>query len=135
MNDTSDHIALTEPSERLLQDVLLRIREERELTVVQRRFIIFSILFLSSALGLVSVGLSLSQAFSQSGFTQIFSLAFSDGGAVFSAWQDFGYSLLEALPVMPLILLLGMAVIFFSSLQYLVREFKRVIGSMKFVAR
>ncbi len=135
MDDVAEKIELVEPSERLLRQVLLRVRDEHQLPVAQRRFIIISILFLSSVFGLVSVGMSLSQAVSESGFTKILSLVFSDSTLVFSAWQDFGYSLLEALPAVLLLLASTIALIFFATLQYILREFKYVFGSRSFASQ
>jgi len=53
----------------------------------------------------------------QSGFFSYSALLFSDAGAIFSFWQEFLLTLIEALPVLAISLLVSMILIFVFALQ------------------
>ncbi len=123
------HIELVDPPERLLNEVLLRVREEAEFSKARLRFAAFCVLFVASSTGVGAAFFAFLDGMRASGFHAFVSLLVTDGGAVLDSWQDFGYSLLESLPTTTLIVLLGFALTFFSSLQMVMREFKRMRGS------
>lgn len=64
--------------------------------------------FLTTTLVLFAVALDSSvKAFAQTPSYNFISLMFTDFGAVMSNWQDFSYSILEALPLGAMVFLLG----------------------------
>jgi len=84
---------------------------------------VFSLIGLSSFLGLIQVSKILLNDFAHSGFYEYISLAFSSGGAIINYWRDFLSSLAESLPVISITLSLGLVFIFLLSLKYAMRAF------------
>lgn len=79
--------------------IFARIRKEKARK--SKRQLAFSYAgFALSALLAVYVGLNFGQAFLQSEFWTMLSLAFSDLAIVAKNWDGFGYSLLETFPIM-----------------------------------
>jgi hypothetical protein len=60
--------------------------------------------------------------FTQSGFYEYLSLAFSTKGLLFSYWKEFAFSLAESLPTMSIVLSLALLFIFFLSLRYVMKQ-------------
>lgn len=82
----------------------------------------FSFVGVASLVGLVPMFKILINDFTQSGFYEYLSLAFSSGGLFFSYWKEFTLSLLESLPAMGIVFLLTLVFIFFLSLHYVIKQ-------------
>jgi len=83
----------------LFEKIMLRIRAERKRMVLKRKIAIFSFILVVSFIGLIpSIKMAYS-GFVESGFVQLFLLAFSDTSIVMVYWQNFTLSLLESLPI------------------------------------
>src|ERR1035437_9661494 len=73
---------------------------ERNKKFARIKFFVFSIFGLASLAGLVPATKMLLNGFTQSGFSDYFSLLFSDGKSVISYWQEFAFSLAGSLPIL-----------------------------------
>ena len=70
----------------------------------------------------------LAKAFTQSGFYEYLSLAFSDGGAVVSYWKEFALTLADSLPVTSIILCLVAVFMLLVSIKQGARQFKNQLS-------
>jgi len=110
----------------LLEKILGRIQKERRLLVVRRRIFVFScgiagsIAVFIPALNMVRTG------FIESGFTQFFSLLFSDTGTIMAYWKNFAMSLLETMPVLELAILSFSVLAFLEFLKFLLKNIKYI---------
>src|SRR5580765_6350072 len=93
--------------EHLYSEVIARLETERRLLSARRRFTAGLALFVLFVAALVPAWSYLASQVAASGFGRYFTLIFSDFGAVTSNWQYFGMSLLESLPVLPVLALLA----------------------------
>ncbi|HTL39490.1 MAG TPA: hypothetical protein VL306_01635 [Methylomirabilota bacterium] len=83
----------------LFEKVISRIKAERIVRAMRRRFV-YALGFFILTLGvMVSLWQRLWLDLSQSGIPQYLSLVIYDSKAVLANWQDFGLSLLESLPI------------------------------------
>ncbi len=82
----------------------------------------FSLLGLGSILGFISMFKTLMTDFTESGFYEYLSLAFSKGGIFSSYWKELIFSLAESLPTMNIAISLTLIFIFFLSLKYLSKQ-------------
>jgi len=115
----------TEPSQELLAKIMLRVQKEERLLVIKRRTAIFFVATLISGLAFIPAWQMLSSGLASSGFVQFLSLLFSDFEIIASSyWQNFIFSLLEAVPVVNLIIFLSVLLIFLESLQLLAKNIK-----------
>lgn len=109
---------LVSPPASLLTQVLVRVREQERLQKkrkIQSAF--FGFAAVVSFVCLIPAIVAFSHALSQSGFTVYISLIATDSALVLQHWKDFGYSLLEALPVTAAVGVLGLILIFLQSLR------------------
>jgi hypothetical protein len=105
------------PSPALRETILLRIAMEETLLLKQKRSLaLFGLL--TSFVALSVIGLQYGTLFLQSDFWMLLSLLFSDLGLIATSFQDFFYSLLETLPVGPLLLLFLPLTLFFWSMSH-----------------
>src|SRR3989338_679254 len=111
-----------EPSPHLFDNVLRRIGHEKQ-RVVRRRFAFFSLTLASSAIGAIPAFQWVMSSFAESGSLEFLSLIFSDFGTVSAYWRSFGFALLESLPVLGIIALLGAVFVFLQSLRLASREY------------
>ena len=103
--------------------VLARIgREQKKLA--QRKLLIFGLVDVFSATGLVATGFYLANLLASSGFYNYLSLLWSDGGAPASYWQELLLSLVESLPLLGLTAFLAVVLILMLSLAKTVTNFK-----------
>ena len=79
----------------------------REAQLARARVAIWGSGLLASAIAMLASGYFLWQALYQSGVTAIVASLFSDFTIVAAHWSDFGSSVLEALPIWPLIMSLS----------------------------
>ena len=82
----------------------------------------FSFVGIASLVGLVPMFKILINDFTQSGFYEYLSLAFSSKGLLFSYWKEFAFSLAESLPTMSIVLSLALLFIFFLSLYFIIKQ-------------
>jgi len=122
-----------EPPVGLLAKILERINQEKRLLTLKRRLAIFSagligaiILFIPALKGVIA-------GFAESGFTQYFSLLFSDAEIVLAYWQNYVFSLLETLPVVSLILFLAIILAILELLKLLVKDLKNIFISKQLI--
>ncbi len=111
-------IAEEEPRLSLRADILMQIDllQSRQ-AYHQKRLSLAMIVF---SLGVFFVGVyQYGLTLIQSDFWTLLSLIFSDLGVLMSSLQDFSYSLLETLPLVPLLALLAPIVLFFWSMSLL----------------
>ncbi|HTK04069.1 MAG TPA: hypothetical protein VL500_00635 [Candidatus Eisenbacteria bacterium] len=100
--------------EGLAGKIMDRIGHEQRRTALVRRIAVFSVGLAASAAAFVPAFLSVRTSLAESGFGQYLSLLFSDGGTVMSAWQDFGFALMESLPAAGIAACLA-ALLFFTA--------------------
>lgn len=115
---------MVEPSPELFTKIIARIHSEKRILNLKRRLIFFSLGLIISAIALVPAFNTARADFNESGFSQFFSLLFSDFGSVLTYWQSFVLTLLESLPVMSMVVFLFIIFIFFESLKFLTRDIK-----------
>ena len=104
------------PPRELSTRILERVEMEKR-RIARIRLAIFSFFSLGSCLAFVSVARYAGEEFVRSGFTDYFSLLFSDAGAVLPYWREFFLSLVESLPILLLATLCIMIFIFLGSLR------------------
>ncbi len=114
------HLEVHEPSHDFLVSILGRVAQKRVLSA-RVRMGVFSTLSLGALVALFPAWQELRLELVQSGFSQLFSLLFSDGGTLIALWKDFVFSLAESLPFMGISFFLGSAFIFLFSLRSLSR--------------
>ena len=122
-------IRIVEPPERLLRGVLSRIQHEKQIRRTRVLFVLCALLLLISASGIVTEAAEFISASNRTGLPQILSLIMTDGTAVIALWQDFLYSVMEAVPAPSLTILCAMTLLFISSLNYVLKEYKHVSHS------
>ncbi|MFA5080539.1 MAG: hypothetical protein WC472_02845 [Candidatus Paceibacterota bacterium] len=112
------------PSSKLFEKIMLRISREEKLVIVKKRIAVFSVFLAISLGGFVYSFITVQNAFVSSGFTQFFSLIFSDFNIVIAYWQNFLFTLLESLPVFAMIISLVMFSIVLGFLTFLMKDMK-----------
>jgi len=117
-------IVLLEPPEGLYEKILQRIRNERNLLALRRRFVFFSILLVGSVAVFIPTLKAVQTGLYESGFSYFISLIFSDFEIIISYWQSFVMLLLGALPAMSLVLLFTAIFAFLASIKFLARNTK-----------
>lgn len=111
----------SETPENLLEKILSRIQKERQKAHI-RRLVIFSLFSSLSAVAVIPAFRYAQVGFLESGFWHYFKLIFSDFGAIAGVWQNYVLSLLEALPVVGLIIFLSSLLLFINLIKLLVGE-------------
>jgi len=112
-----------EPSPDLLEKVLGRLKEKRRAAILKKIFW-HSLGVTVSGIALIVTFQMAKADFANSGFWQFFSLIFTDSKILVSYWQNYILSLLETLPAINLILLLGSASFFLILLKYWIKDLK-----------
>ena len=100
-------ITLLEPRKGLLQDILTHAHTQEARLHARRHFWFFSLFLILSTCAAVPVLSALMQQAHESGFVDVLSLSLSDTASIFIHWQEYGYSLLETLPINTLIVSVG----------------------------
>jgi ABC-type phosphate/phosphonate transport system permease subunit len=124
-------IELTDPPERLVGDILRRVSQEEEYLRLRRTFFVFCVGLTASAVALVVALANMLNGMSHSGFSSLLSLLFSDTSVVLSQWQNFGYSLLEALPIVATIAVLALTIAFLNFSRLVLQDVKQFFRLMK----
>ena len=112
-----------DPPPGLMSAILARI-DQKERQTAQVRVVAFSVVSLISIAALVPAINYFAGDFNQSGFSQYFSLLFTDGGTAMIYWKDFALSLLESLPIISTATLLATTLILLSSLKLIAQNAK-----------
>ena len=108
----------------LFEKIILRIGVEKNKIAIKRKIVVFSIMLAISFVWLFPAIKMAYSGFINSGFTQLFSLIFSDTSVVMSLWQNFALSLLETLPINGILITGVLAFLFFGSLRFLFKNIK-----------
>ncbi len=116
------HLKPPEPPAELLGRILNSIQREKGLRAAKKRIAIFSLGVLGSFVAAIPAFQAAHSAVVESGFSQFFSLIFSDFGTIIAFWDKFIFSIFESLPVMNIALLFAVIFIFLGSLKYLVKN-------------
>ena len=118
------HVAQAEPSSALAEKIMLRIRKE-ERSFAMRRAIIFFIGVIGSLAAFIPAFSAMQADMARSGIVQFISLVFSDSGTVIAVWNDFAFSILEALPMMSIAVFLAVVFVLLGSLRSFALNFPR----------
>ncbi len=110
-----------EPSQNLVQKILFAI-DEKQRRSLRFRVILSGSLALIALIAFIPAWREFQTEISQSGFWQFVSLLFSDSHFVVAYWNDLLFSLLESLPIVSTMAVLGVFFIFLSSLSSLVKN-------------
>jgi len=117
-NSFEDIVPL-EPPEGLYEKILQRIRNERNLLSLRRRFLFFSILLAGSVTVFIPTLRAVQAGLYESGFSYFVSLIFSDFDIIIGHWQNFVILLLGAVPAMSLVVLFTAIFAFLASIKFL----------------
>lgn len=104
-----------------LPDKIWRAIAVREAKTSKIKLWVLSFIGLFSLVGLVPAFQMLFRDFTQSGFSEYFSLLFG-GGSLASYWRELALSLAESLPALSIIATLSLFFIFFLSMRYLMKQ-------------
>lgn len=115
-----------EPSPELYLKIIKRLRKEKHRAAILRTGIFLFISVLSAGFIIFGV-LLLLEALSQSGFTQIISLIFSDYQIIMASWQNYALAILETAPLLPIAYLLIACLIFLLALRKGLLNLQRLI--------
>lgn len=107
----------TDLANKIWHNILVRDRRIAYLKLAS-----FSFVGIASLVGLVPMFKILANDFTQSGFYEYLSLAFSKGGLFSSFWKEFIFTLAESLPTMSIIFSLTLLFIFFLSLYFIIKQ-------------
>jgi hypothetical protein len=121
-----------EPPADLLDKILFRIGQEQQIAHSVRlkaRLIFSSAVTLLMLAFLLPVWNWFYGEITQTGFTQFFSLIFSDMDTIINYWQDFALSLLESLPFYSLAGILTVIFILLFSGRYMVHDIRTFFSS------
>lgn len=129
--DVQKTVQLVEPRPAVLSTVLFRVHEEQRLSRLRRTFFVMCSMVVLSSVGIFLVMQAILESMSSSGFFRFLSLIASDGAALAPYWQEYAYSLLEALPTVSFIMLIALFVVFLRSLQGVLVDVKRVSHSFR----
>ncbi len=109
------------PPSGLQGSVLARLAWERRHAARRRLCAQGSLAVLSLAGSVPAVQYAVRE-FAATGFSQFFSLLFSDRGIVLTYWREFGLSLVESLPILGIVVVLVTAFALISSLSSAARN-------------
>ncbi|MCX6788632.1 MAG: hypothetical protein WCO21_03230 [bacterium] len=118
-----------EPPEQLFHDTMLRIDAKKRRVAMYARIGFFGVTSATALLVLAPIWNGFYVELTQSGFSQLSSLIFSDGGTIMTYWQDFILSLAESLPILSAIGLVGSVLLFLVSTERLIRNVRALTRS------
>lgn len=107
----------------LMSQVIERLGQDQK-RQARRNFFVFGLVDIFSAMVLVSSSFYLFKLIASSGFYNYLSLLWSDGGMISLYWHELLLSLIESLPVLGLIVLLGGTLALLLSLAKTITSFK-----------
>ncbi len=106
LHDLFQNNSTTEAPSHLLEQVLFRVREEKNKTA-RREQIAWGGVLLASFAAFVASGIYATKVIASSNFGQYASLIFSDSSAAVTLWKQLILSLAESLPFIELIIFLS----------------------------
>ena len=115
----------------LFEGIMVAIQKERKLMILRKKIAMFSVGAFVSIIAFIPVLRLVSLKISESGFSQYFSLIFSDFKLVLSYWQSFSAALLESFPIINFTLLLAIVLMLLGSLKYLTKNLKAMTLAMR----
>ena len=127
------YLKAPEPSDGLFSDILSRIKRERQIIILRKRLVLFSIGMIGSAIAFFPAFSAVLADLSQSGFASFVSLIFSDSAEMLVLWQDFMFSVLEAIPVLGIAMLLAALFVFLGSAKLFMKDFKIVFPNSRLI--
>lgn len=122
------HLKTPEPPDGLLTRILQRIQREKRREALQWRCAFWGTALAGSAAALIPATSAARSALTESGFTEFFSLAFSNPGIAMNYFDSFAAALLESLPIMSIALFLAVVAALLHSLRCAARDFKIVFA-------
>lgn len=123
------------PPAHLFHRITDRIRSEEKIMTLRRRAVCFTFAFGVSVIAFLGACVALQSVLVQSELLQVLSLLFSDPEAVLVNWRDFGLFVLESLPALSLVGLLGTLFILLASAKYAVQYFAKMLSVVKHARR
>lgn len=127
------YLKAPEPSDALFGDILSRIQRERQLIALRKRLVLFSIGMIGSVIAFFPAFSAVWADLSQSGVISFISLIFSDSAEVMALWQDFAFSVLEAIPVLGTAMLLSALFVFLGLARLFMKDFKIVFSKPRLI--
>jgi len=127
------YLKAPEPSDGLFSDILSRIKRERQIIILRKRLVLFSIGMIGSVIAFFPAFSAVWADLSQSGFASFMSLIFSDSAEVLVLWQDFMFFVLEAIPVLGITMLLAALFVFLGSAKLFMKDFKIVFPNSRLI--
>jgi len=121
------HLEAVEPPKGLMDHIMIRIEKEEHSLKIKVRFVLSFLSAMVTAYYVIPLFNGLHEAAVQSGFLGFVSLMFSDLGSVMQYWGEYSMSLVESVPYMELMSLLGVVFILLFALKYLVHDIKFVV--------
>jgi hypothetical protein len=103
--------------------VLAHLKQEQK-CFARRNLVVFGLVDLLSASGLIASGFYLASLSASSGFYNYLSLLWLDRGVVIGYWQELLFSLMDSLPVVGVIAFLAVALALILSLAKTMANFK-----------
>ncbi len=125
-----DHL---EPPEGLLDKIILRIDVEKKRRTVRFGVGLFGVLAVAAVVAFIPALGELQSEMAGSGFSQFFSLIFSDTQVVLTYWREFVLSLVESMPLFGMTVVLGSVLVFLASVKFLVRDFSAVFSRSQLI--
>jgi hypothetical protein len=116
-----------EPPAGLGERIAMRIHEERLVLSIKRRLVLFSLGLAASLVVLVFSFHSFQTGIASSGFSDFFSLLFSDFRIVTYYWDNYILSLLESLPIFSLAVFSAAIFSFLELLKLTARDAKEIL--------
>lgn len=107
--------------EDLAKKIWLKI-VSRNRKIIYIKITSFSLLGLFSLAGIVPAIVHLAEDFSNSGFYEYLSVAFSSNGNLASYWKELSFSLVESLPMLGVINVLLLVFILFISIKFVAKQ-------------
>lgn len=107
------------PSAGLSDRVIASIKADRKWRQIHLRVYAYLAIFVFSSIALIPSVLLVRNNLSGTGFTQYFSLLFTDFSVIMGYWQNYSLTLLESLPTFSLSVFLGLIVLILLSFRKL----------------
>ena len=105
----------------LIQGVFVRIALEKKAEAL-KRFYGFSVAAIASFSSVITAIIMLIKSFTGSGISNYISLIFTDGFSFLAYWKEFGFFVLESLPMYTLILLFSGVLVLLWSLSKVTKQ-------------
>ncbi|MFA5029758.1 MAG: hypothetical protein WC518_03370 [Patescibacteria group bacterium] len=115
------------PSEKLFDSIMLGIGREQK-RQLRRRIFFYSLCFVCSLVALLPAFRAVRAEIINSGLIEFLALAISDSKIVLTYWNNFIFVVLEALPVISLVVFLAVIFVFLESLKLLARDLKTLLS-------